>query len=75
MAEVNGVLVAIPPPPDYVVNFDNPERNSVEAAYVIAAVGMSLSAFFVFQRFYVKIFIRKKLGFDDGMCKHSRKKE
>ncbi|KAL5868717.1 hypothetical protein ACKVWC_009475 [Pyricularia oryzae] len=65
MAEVNGVLVAIPPPPGYVVNFDNPERNSVEAAYVIAAVGMFLSAFFVFQRFYVKIFIRKKLGFDD----------
>lgn len=66
MSIVNGVLVAIPPPEGYVVDFDNPQRNSVLTTYVVATVGMALAAAFVGQRLYVKAFIRNKLGIDDG---------
>lgn len=66
MSIVNGVLVAIPPPEGYVVDFDNPQRNSVLTTYVVATVGMVLAAAFVAQRLYVKAFIRNKLGIDDG---------
>ncbi|KLU85267.1 hypothetical protein MAPG_04295 [Magnaporthiopsis poae ATCC 64411] len=66
-AIVNGVPVVMPPPPGYVVDFANPQRNSVEAAYTIGSIGMTLALFFVFQRFYVKLVIRKKVGLDDGL--------
>ncbi|KAH6884932.1 hypothetical protein B0T10DRAFT_577330 [Thelonectria olida] len=65
MAEVNGVLVAIPPPDGYVVDFDNPQRNSVTATYVICGIGMTLALFFLLQRLYVKAFIRNTFGVDD----------
>ncbi|KAH7354252.1 hypothetical protein B0T11DRAFT_342368 [Plectosphaerella cucumerina] len=67
MSIVNGVLVAIPPPEGYVVDFDNPQRNSVLTTYVVATVGMVLAAAFVAQRLYVKAFIRNKLGIDDAV--------
>lgn len=67
MATVNGVLVAIPPPDGYVVDFENPQRRSVTATYTICGVGMTLALFFMLQRLYVKIFIRNKFGVDDGM--------
>lgn len=67
MSVVNGVLVAIPPPPGYVVDFDNPQRQSVEASYAISAVGIAISTFFMCQRLYVKAVLRNTLGVDD--CK------
>lgn len=66
MSVVDGVLVAIPPPEGYVVDFDNPQRTSVEATYVICGIGMTLALFFLFQRLYVKIFVRNNFGIDDG---------
>ncbi|KAM5344600.1 hypothetical protein ACJ41O_013135 [Fusarium nematophilum] len=65
MAEINGTLVAIPPPEGYVVDFNNPQRQAVEATYVICGVGMSLALFFLFQRLYVKLFVRNNFGIDD----------
>ena len=44
MSIVNGVLVAIEPPEGYVVNFDNPQRNSVMTTYIVSGVGMLLAA-------------------------------
>lgn len=66
MSLVNGVSVAIPPPEGYAVDFDGPQRNSVETAYAVASVGIILAAAFVAQRLYVKAFIRNKMGIDDG---------
>ncbi|EGY17065.1 uncharacterized protein VDAG_08229 [Verticillium dahliae VdLs.17] len=65
MSVVNGVLVAIPPPEGYVVDFDNPRRNSVLTAYVVSAVGMVFALLFILQRLYVKAFVRHSLGIDD----------
>ncbi|KAL6356004.1 hypothetical protein LRP88_09589 [Fusarium phalaenopsidis] len=65
MSVVDGVLVAIPPPEGYVVDFDNPQRTSVEATYVICGIGMALALFFLFQRLYVKMFVRNNFGIDD----------
>lgn len=67
MAEINGTLVALPPPEGYVVDFENPQRNSVTVTYVVSGVGMTLALFFLLQRLYVKIFVRNKFGIDDGM--------
>ncbi|KAI8721245.1 hypothetical protein NCS52_00571600 [Fusarium sp. LHS14.1] len=65
MSLVDGVLVAIPPPEGYVVDFDNPQRTSVEATYVICGIGMTLALFFLFQRLFVKLFVRNNFGIDD----------
>ncbi|KAF5023428.1 hypothetical protein F66182_4528 [Fusarium sp. NRRL 66182] len=54
MSEINGTLVAVLPPEGYVVDFDNPQRNSVLGAYVVSGIGMGLALFFLFQRLFVK---------------------
>ncbi|KAF4962843.1 hypothetical protein FSARC_9086 [Fusarium sarcochroum] len=65
MAEINGTLVAVAPPEGYVVDFDNPLRNSVMGTYVVSGIGMSLAFFFIVQRLFVKIFVRGNFGIDD----------
>ena len=67
MPVINGVLVAIPAPEDYIVDFDHPKRQSVTASYTISGVGMIISTAFMLQRLYVKRYLRNTLGFDD--CK------
>lgn len=69
MPVINGVLVAIPAPHDYVVDFDHPKRQSVTASYTISGVGMIISTVFMLQRLYVKRYLRNTLGLDD--CKFS----
>ncbi|KAK3367556.1 hypothetical protein B0H63DRAFT_83670 [Podospora didyma] len=64
-AFVNGVPVVMPPPEGYVVDFDNPERNSVTEAYWLFAVGNLLSLLFVLQRVYVKIFVQRRIQLED----------
>jgi len=66
-AMVNGVPVALPPPPGYVVDFDNPARNSVTEAYWLFGVGNFMCLLFMLQRAYVKIFIHKRIQIEDGM--------
>jgi hypothetical protein len=68
VSTVNGVVVVMPPPEGYVVDFDNPERNSVLANYYAAGIGMGVAFLFLAQRIYVRICIRHSLGVDDCMC-------
>lgn len=65
MPVVNGVPVLLPPPDGYVVDFDNPQRRSVKASYIVASIGMVISTFFMLQRLYVKSVLRNNLGVDD----------
>ena len=52
---VDGVPVAMPPPEGYEVDFDNPQRNSVTAAYWLYGVGNALALLMVLQRVYVRL--------------------
>ncbi|KAJ4314504.1 hypothetical protein N0V84_008845 [Fusarium piperis] len=65
-AVVNGVPVAIPPPEGYQVDFDNPQRNSVNAAYWLFGVGNFLALLFMLQRVYVRLVIQKTVRLEDG---------
>ena len=63
---VDGVPVAMPPPEGYVVDFANPQRNSVTEAYWLYAVGNALALLMMGQRFYVRAVIQKKVFLEDG---------
>ncbi|CAG7555849.1 unnamed protein product [Fusarium equiseti] len=65
-AVIDGVPVAIPPPDDYKVNFENPQRNSVTEAYWLYGVGNFLSLAFILQRVYVKGFLQRTFRVDDA---------
>ncbi|KAF4999555.1 hypothetical protein FDECE_11476 [Fusarium decemcellulare] len=65
MSVVNGVPVVLPPPEDYVVDFDNPQRQGVPEAYYVAGFGMALSFLFLSQRLYVKLFLTGGMQIDD----------
>ncbi|KAG5805984.1 hypothetical protein H9Q74_009999 [Fusarium xylarioides] len=65
-AVVDGVPVAIPPPEGYNVDFDNPQRNSVTAAYWLYGVGNFLTVLFIAQRVYVRSFIHKTVRIEDA---------
>jgi len=71
MSLTNGVLTALPAPPGYIVNFDNPERQSDVATYIIVGVGNLLSILFMGQHLYVNGVVRRKLGLIDGMWERS----
>lgn len=63
---VDGVPVAIPPPPGYEVDFENPQRNSVIEAYCIFGVGNFFCLLFMMQRAYVKLVLQKRVQVEDG---------
>ncbi|EWY88525.1 hypothetical protein FOYG_09679 [Fusarium oxysporum NRRL 32931] len=65
MPLIDGVMVLLPPPEGYVVNFDNPQRQGVTEAYFVAGFGMAVSFLFFCQRMYVKLFLAGGLQFDD----------
>ncbi|GKU00284.1 integral membrane protein [Fusarium langsethiae] len=67
MPVINGVLVAIPPPEGYVVNFERPQRRHEIEAYVASSVGMGIAFLFVLQYLYVKVWILRKLEFETGV--------
>lgn len=67
------ILAKIPlgPPPDGVVsNFDNPETLKV-TGQIAFIVSMVIGGIFVALRLYVKLFITKLYGWDDGELKHT----
>lgn len=64
---VNGVPVAVPPPEGYVVDFDNPQRQSHIATYCIVGIGNFLAFTFLLQRLYVQWIVRRRFEFED--CK------
>uniref|UniRef100_A0A8H7K6U7 Rhodopsin domain-containing protein n=1 Tax=Bionectria ochroleuca TaxID=29856 RepID=A0A8H7K6U7_BIOOC len=67
-ATINGVVVVMEPPEDYVVDFDNPQRNYVLANYLVAGFGMVFAFLFLAQRLYVKAFITRSFALEDYCC-------
>ena len=67
MTTIDGVMVLLPPPEGYVVDFDNPTRQGIPDAYFIAGFGLAISFLFFMQRMYVKVFLVGGLQLDD--CK------
>jgi hypothetical protein len=64
---IDGVAVLIPPPEGYEVNFDNPQRNSHIAMYVVFGVGMVVAHAFLGQYMYVKLWLRRQFDLEIGM--------
>lgn len=62
---VNGVPVVMPPPPGYVVDFENPQRNSVTEAYWMCAIGNFLCLLFILQRVYVRAVVQRTFHWED----------
>ncbi len=60
MAIVNGVLVAMPPPEGYVIDFDNPQRQYVGKYHAIYIAGMVTMLFFVGQNLYVRWWVQRR---------------
>jgi len=67
----NGVELVLPPPEGYVIDLENPQRSKVVEHYVVCAVGGTLAALAIAQRFYTKIFLLKGLHLDDGQFLYS----
>lgn len=63
---VNGIPVIMPPPEGYVVDFDNPQRNSVTEAWWLFGVGNVLCLLFMLQHVYVRMFLRRQIKLEDG---------
>ncbi|KAA8618426.1 hypothetical protein PtrSN002B_002980 [Pyrenophora tritici-repentis] len=67
MSNVNGTITLIPPPDDYVVNFENPVRRLAVETYILFIVENALALAFLIQRLYTKIYLMKQFQVDDGM--------
>lgn len=63
----DGTLSLLPPPEHYVVDFENPQRQWVIEAYSITGGLNLVMLVFVAQRTYVKLWVHKKVDWDDGM--------
>ncbi|KAL9565684.1 hypothetical protein ACKAV7_009866 [Fusarium commune] len=64
---VNGVEVAVPPPPGYRVDFENPETDAsmVRNAYWIFGLEFAIATAFLGQRMYTNAVILRKFLIDD----------
>ena len=60
MSEVNGVEVVLPPPPGYVVDFENPQRQYVRQYHGVYTGGMVLMVLFVAQNLYVRWWMQRR---------------
>lgn len=64
---VNGVVTPLEAPEGWVVNFDNPVRQAVPAAFWVSGFGLFFSITFMAQRMYTKIFLSGGLQVDDWL--------
>lgn len=64
---VNGVEVAVPPPPGYQVDFANPvtDKSMVRNAYWIFSVEFTIATLFLGQRMYTNAVLLRKFKLDD----------
>lgn len=62
--EQMALLPAMPPPPNVISNFDNPDSLAPEGIAVISFV-LALMSLFVGMRLYTRIWIVKNTGLDD----------
>ncbi|KAL0934622.1 uncharacterized protein CTRU02_211421 [Colletotrichum truncatum] len=63
----NGVTTLVRPPPGYVVDFDNPQSQSVLEHYFIFGILGSLAALCLVQRIYTKLMFSDGLKTDDAL--------
>lgn len=61
-----GVITYLPKPDDYVIDFDNPQRNMHLTLYLVIGIGNVMAFLFMFQRIYTKMVIVKGLQIEDG---------
>ncbi|KAI5922489.1 hypothetical protein F4810DRAFT_673990 [Camillea tinctor] len=62
----DGTITALPPPNDYNVDFENPQRQFVEALDWTSGVLSIVTLLFVCQRLYVTFVVEKRVFLDDG---------
>jgi len=66
MANINGTLTMVAPPPGYSVNFQNPERQLMKEVYVVVVVENVLAVVFLLQRLYTRICLMRLFQIEDG---------
>lgn len=66
MTNVNGTMVLVPPPPGFVVNFENPQRQLETQVYTVVAVENVLALAFLLQRLYTRIYLMRLFQVEDG---------
>lgn len=59
------MLTILPAPAGYNVHFDHPQRLGIPETYWIVGIGNAISIVFFAQRLYTKVFVFKKLNWDD----------
>ncbi|KAF3770781.1 hypothetical protein M406DRAFT_245302 [Cryphonectria parasitica EP155] len=59
------VVTAVPPPAGYTVDLQHPRTQYITVSWVVQIVGLAIAFFFVIQRLYVKIHVRRRFGWDD----------
>ncbi|KAF2844357.1 hypothetical protein T440DRAFT_410368 [Plenodomus tracheiphilus IPT5] len=65
MSNVNGTLTLVPPPPGYVVNFANPQRQLMTEMYTVTVVENILAFAFLLQRLYTRIHLMNLFQLED----------
>ncbi|KAJ8111731.1 hypothetical protein OPT61_g5749 [Boeremia exigua] len=66
MANVNGTLTVMPPPPGHVVDFDNPQRHYQKQVYTAMIVENILALLFLLQRLFIRVRVLKLFQVEDG---------
>ncbi|KAF2130674.1 hypothetical protein P153DRAFT_384935 [Dothidotthia symphoricarpi CBS 119687] len=67
MANINGTLTVVAPPPGYSVNFANPQRQLLTEVYVVVVVENLLAVAFLLQRVYIRSYLMKLFQTEDGI--------
>ncbi|KAH7084862.1 hypothetical protein BKA63DRAFT_498353 [Paraphoma chrysanthemicola] len=67
MANINGTMVLVPPPPGYVVDFENPQRQLETQVYTVVAVENVLAFAFLLQRLYTRIYLMRLFQVEDAL--------
>lgn len=65
MADVNGTLTLVPPPPGYVVNFESPQRQLVIETYTVTVIENILAFLFLSQRIYTRTHLMRLFELED----------
>ena len=66
MPEVNGTVTLVAPPPGYIVDFENPQRQLQTQVYIVFVVENLFAFIFLLQRLYTKIRLMKLFQIEDG---------
>ncbi|KAI1490279.1 hypothetical protein F5X96DRAFT_694779 [Biscogniauxia mediterranea] len=66
----DGTVTALPPPDGYIVDFENPQRQFVDALSWTSGAISIVTLLFVCQRLYVSFAVEKRVSLDDGKRTH-----